>query len=476
MRKFHRCRSLGLVAAALVVSACGDDSIPDTASACAHQLGEACVGVPQGPVCDTDVCTANVDCSHVVTVASDAALASAAASATAGTCIALSPGAYAPVVLPGGVSLLGKGASYVTIGGVQVGAGSAAVVRGMKVTTGGVYLDGATDARIESVRVVRSAEDGIQASGGSSFSAVMIDVDGSGRYGIGVLDAAGATIDGAAISGGAGPGIWAQCSDGCACAQHPELTITSSLIQNNKIVGVSLIGVAGTLDHVDVRDNTEQVGTFIPGGGISASQCSTLTATALRVLDNTSFGVLVDNSKATVGASGNGLGVEVSRNAPGFWVQHLAQDGTQPVELQYCELEANSGVALGVSGESKGIMFWNSAVTGTVGLTVPVLENGNAGKAKVGDGISWLDGSELDIKGVTLSGNERQSVLIDGAVAPGSSIADLTLSGGDETKGVLQQNLPTGGMQPNIGSNAPQITASMDEQVPVPRPPAVPSL
>src|SRR4051812_18964527 len=68
-----------------------------------------CAGVPQSSICDSDACTAGVNCTSTLNASSDATLADAASKAKAGACIVIAPGTYAGVVLPGGVSLLGKG-------------------------------------------------------------------------------------------------------------------------------------------------------------------------------------------------------------------------------------------------------------------------------------------------------------------------------------------------------------------------------
>jgi len=69
----------------------------------------------------------------------------------------------------------------------------------------------------------------------------------------------------------------------------------------------------------------------------------------------------------------------------------------------------------------------------------------------------WCQGSRVEMDGVTLAGNERASVIIDGPVGEGSRIAHLTLSDGDESKGILQQDLPAGGLEPEIGPGAPAL-------------------
>ena len=67
------------------------------------------------------------------------------------------------------------------------------------------------------------------------------------------------------------------------------------------------------------------------------------------------------------------------------------------------------------------------------------------GPADVGDGILWHEGAFASFTNLTLDGNARSSVLIDGEVATGSAFANVTLQGGDEGKGIVQQSF-TGGV------------------------------
>jgi hypothetical protein len=80
---------------------------------------------------------------------------------------------------------------------------------------------------------------------------------------------------------------------------------------------------------------------------------------------------------------------------------------------------------------------------------LPVVDqNGNPGSKTVGDGLDWLDGSELTIDALTLGGSARQSLLIDGPAT--GDIMSLTLEAGE--KPGLQQSWMTGDAQPTLGS------------------------
>ncbi|MEJ7734990.1 MAG: hypothetical protein WKG00_38100, partial [Polyangiaceae bacterium] len=134
-------------------------------------------------------------------------------------------------------------------------------------------------------------------------------------------------------------------------------------------------------------------------------------------------------------------------------------------------MSANSGVGLGFGGGEKGIIIiCKSAITGTEEALLPVFENSmDLGSSQMlGDGLEWLGGSVAELEQVSLSGNARASILIDGAAS--GSLVDVTLSGGDEQKGILQQSLGSGEPQPTLGVNAPAGHRTT-EQLAVAKPP-----
>ncbi len=298
-------RSLPALSALLVLAATGctsgggDDG--DKAPAVCpegNEIAGVCAGVPASALCGADACTAGVACSSVISASDDASLASAASSATAGACIALAPGAYGDVALPGGVSLLGKGARDVTLSRVTLGAGgTGAVLRGVTVKGGGVEVLG-EGAQITSCLIDGSSGAGVTVGPNASLSMASSEVTSSTTYGVSAFDVASLAIDTSIIRGSSGPGLWAQCASGCDCPAAPVASIKHTIIRDNKIVGVSMVGVAGSLEAVDVRDNAEAPN-FQGSGGVSIAGCSTVKASGLRVLDNSSFGVLVDGSSAT---------------------------------------------------------------------------------------------------------------------------------------------------------------------------------
>jgi hypothetical protein len=410
-----------------------------------------CAGVPPD---DPASCRSSGPCANPVDVADDAALQAAIANAQKGTCIALAPGQYGEVTLPAGVSLTGTSVADVTVQGVTLAPGDGAHLCGLLVGASGVQIQGATNVAIDSVRVSGSAGVGIDAAPGSTVTITRSEIVGSGSHGLtalGATDSTSIALDQTVITGSSGAGLWMQCQAACGCAA--QLTAKTSVVHDNHVVGLSLVGITASMDVVDVgrtlpgdKTNTGQY-----GGGLSITGCANASATNLAVHDNASFGVLVDGASATFGNT-TGDGADISGNLMGLWIQNVSV--TQTVHLENGNLEGNRGVGIGVSGGSHGIIICRSKVSSTVSQALPV---GGGGVKEVGDGLNWLDGSEVTIEDLTLSGNARASLLIDGSAH--GTLTNVTLAGGDESKGILQQNFPAGGSQPGV-TNSPPITTT----------------
>src|SRR6185369_1243976 len=121
----HRIRrgvtaSVLTLAGATALTACGHTPPKCPAG---NEVCGVCAGVPVDDVCNSDTCTAGVMCLAVIDVPDNAALAAALQGASAKSCIALAPGNYGEIELPGGVSLLGRSAASVDVVKVTVGAG-----------------------------------------------------------------------------------------------------------------------------------------------------------------------------------------------------------------------------------------------------------------------------------------------------------------------------------------------------------------
>lgn len=475
--------------AALSSSGCGGDEESPAPAVCAdgHTIGGTCAGVPAEPLCSSDVCTDGVGCSATIEARDTAGLTAALAKASAGSCIALGPGDYGDVTLPGGVSLLGRGAAFVRVAHVVVGAGKDTVVRGVAVS-GGVELSGATGARLDSVRIAGSSKDGIDVGEGDSVAIVSSEILDAGRYGVRAFDTGAVSVERSIISGSRGPGLWAQCAKGCDCPASPDVHLDAVIVKNSKLVGVSLVGAKATLADVEIADNALSMD-FQPSGGMAVSSCSTIDAVRLHVHDNSYYGVFIDHSAATLGGPDTKNGFEIDHNRFGLWIESPDED--KPIQLYNGLLEGNRGVGVGFTGGTKGIIIYDFQVRKTQFEAMPVLSGGlDVGSQFVCDAVSWQKGAQATIEGLTLSGNDvpeetpdpslpppapRASVLIDGAVGAGSSLARVHLEGGDESRKVVQQSLPAGGATPKIGDDVPPIAQSDKELFSVPAAPAGPA-
>ena len=448
---------------------CADE--PPAPSGCkeGNTIGDVCAGVPNDPVCEEEYCTEGVACASIIEVNSGAAFGEAVGRAQAGTCIALATGSYGAVLLPQGVSLLGKGADFVTIAGIETG-GPAVTVRGVSITSGSLTVrDGDTTFLMS--RIVDSLEDGVTAGASSSVTIDASEIRNAKRYGISAFDVSGLSINNSIIHGkesGGGPGVWAQCSGGCACTGSTNVSLTNVSLVGNQVVGLSLVGAVASLHNVEVKHTT--VGSnFEAGGGISASGCSEVTATQVSIIDNADFGMLVDDSSLDVD------GLKVTGNLRGLWLQKigLSMPGTKAV-VRNGELTGNLGIGVGVAEVSVGVEILDTTVSETKTIALPVLVNGvSAGAQNVGDGITWKDESTVLLGNVTVMSSDRASVLIDGGVGSGSSIANAVISGGQY--GILQQNFDAtmGDIQPTLTASPP-IEVSMVEILGVPDNIAIP--
>ena len=425
-----------------------------------------CAGVPQAALCDEDACTDGVECAETVTAGDDSALASALTGAAAGTCIALAPGSYGAVTLPAGVRLLGKSADSVSVESITLGPGNGGVVRGVSVGAGGIVVQG-KGATIESVRVLGAEMAGIDVANEAAVTVRGSTIEGGSRYGITAADGATVTVENTLVEGNDGPGVWAACSADCDCAAPPDLVMKSSIVRDNHVGGIVLFGSMMLLEAVDVTGTLvgDDFAYGLGGGGVSVAGCSRLTARDLHVFDSQSYGLLIDDSNATVGDPTGATSIEVSGNAIGVWAQHISQSAPQTVTLDGLTVDDNAGVGIGAAGDSVGLIICKTAVTRT---KMSDLYVAGGGSQQVGDGLLWLDGSEITIDSLSLGGSARASVVIDGEAT--GAMSNITLSDGDEAKGIVQQGY-SGGAQPTTDEGAPPITTSPDALFAIPEAP-----
>ncbi|WP_437670767.1 right-handed parallel beta-helix repeat-containing protein [Sorangium sp. So ce131] len=432
-----------------------------------NEIRGACAGVPQAAVCDDDTCTEGVACTDVARAGSDAELQAAAAEAMPGSCIALAPGAYGAVALPGGVSLLGRAADDVAVEEVALGAGEGAVVRGL--TTSSVHLRGATEAKIASVRVRGSAGSAVIVEPRSSVAVISSTIEGAGRYGLFAVDALAVSLDRVVIAGAGGPGLWVQSSSECAAPPaQPALDVKSSIVRESHIAGVALFGAKASIEGLDILATApgEAFETGRHGGGLTIARCSDVEAKGLRVHDSTSYGVLAFRSKATLGGAGPDEDVEIHRNVMGLLIRNIPESFL----IEDAQLDENEGFAIGIFGASRGVVIRRCRVSNTRLKTLPTLGT-EAGAEDVGHGLVWTAESEATISDLIVSGSALASVLIDGEVT--GMLRNVTLSGGDEARGILQQNFTRGGSQPRVVEATPALQATEGERYPVPAPPEV---
>jgi hypothetical protein len=447
-------------------SGCEDDPAPP----CTQFEGQ-CIGVPPGGVCDDDYCTEGIACASIVEVENDDDLAAAAADAPAGTCLALEEGNYGAVTLPGGVSLLGSGADFVIVASVRMQSGSGAVVRGVGVSEG-VVFEGPGSARIEAVRIT-GGPDGVRAEAGTELTVADSEITGSAQHAVVAVDARSLSLERSHIHGAGGPGLWAQCAGGCDCADKSVVSLDHVLVERTHHIGVSVVGAVATLRSVAIR-NTEQLSEPLQlpgGGGLLAAGCSELFANGVTVEHSDSFGLLMQSSSGALGDDLESKGIIIVDNKVGIWLSDVSG-----VTLQNADVHDCRGVGIGIGGdlESRGIIIVDNKVGHTASEPLLVEPATSGQQETVGHGLVWTNGAEVRVDGLALAGNALQSMLIDGPVFEGSALNNVTLSEGDETKGIVQQLVMTGDAEPTVEGGTPAITREPTKVADVPAPPSVP--
>ncbi|NUQ71998.1 MAG: right-handed parallel beta-helix repeat-containing protein [Polyangiaceae bacterium] len=431
-----------------------------------------CVGVPATAVCGVDTCTEGILCADIIEVRDDGELNTAIAGATSGACIALAPGTYGPASLPAGVSLVGKSAADVAVLGVTLNGGDGAVVRGLTIQSGGLKINGATGAQINSVLIDGSGVEGVHVAPASEAKIVASTIRGSNRYGVKIGDGADVTIEASIIETSQGPGIWAGCSGACTdCTAPPKLSVTGSIVRENHVGGIALFTTWADLKNVDVL-RTKSGDTWhaeAGGGGLSVMSCSNLVARGLRIHDSASYGVLIEASSTNMSSESAPDGdIDIRRNLMGVWVQNV--EAPQSVVLTRALLDGNKAVGVGTSGATKGFVFRRSVVQNTVMHAVVAESDGNPIEdTMVGDGFVWRDESSVTIESVNFINNARVSILIDGPAE--GSIKNVHLSGGDEKKGPFIQKVSNKDAKPAVDGETPPLSTSKKETFAVPNAP-----
>ena len=463
-----RAREPAAALLALALLGCGGRSLTvggkggggsDATPSCQYLVGGVCAGVPPEPLCQDAYCTDGGTCGKIFPVASYAELAQAAADAHFDDCIALAPGSYPPILVKPGVSLFGASAAAVTIEGIT-GVSGAARLAGLTVGASGIALGGGV-VSIDSVRMTldpKLQKSAILGSGSVTLTLSRSEISGAGVYGVRVL-AGKVTMDRTVVHDCKGPALWAGCNDGCKCAAPVKVAVTSSLLDHNGLVGMSLVAASAWLQNVEIR-HTAVGANFNGGGGLALSQCSTMTALQLTAADNTDYGVLIDDSTATLDS------IQVSGNLRGIWLQRIGKSQQSGAFRLNCGvLSGNTALGFGVDVGSRDVGLSSVTIADTKLVTVAVLKNGQAAMAQVGDGFAWGGLSQVNVDGLTVSNSARLGVLINGNVKDMSSLSNVTLAGGDEAKGMWQQNIGANAVSPALNA-APALQKSSGEQFP----------
>jgi hypothetical protein len=441
--------------------------------ACTEIFGE-CVGVPVEPVCDDDACTEGIACANVLSVEDDGELDEALASAAPGDCIALAPGSYHGATVPAGVSLLGKDAGEVAIGAVALAAGSGSWVRGLEIE-GGLDIGAATSVHVDAVRIVGGTY-GVHAGAGASIVVERSEIEGAVEQAVLATDAARIDVSRSIIRGAGAGGLWVQCAAGCACAARPSANLDLVLVQSNANVGVFSSGADLGVRRVFV-DNTLPGADFGPGGGLVATQCSNVVYASLLIQSGVasagdhaplSYGMLVDGASAAPFGSGTEeKGIVIIGGMPGVWIQGSPMSPEQSVVLDGLDIAGAYGAGLGFDLAAKGIVIIGGKVGNTMARIGPTEKRTyniatdtwdvTYSQANVGIGFTWKGASSATIDGLEIGGSGTHSIIIDGPVGAGSEIVGATLTGGDETKGVVQQTVDDMDAAPELGAAAPAL-------------------
>ncbi len=399
-------KSPSILTLILVTAAAGCSSSSDGDSvrpACNEhaKLEGACPGVTSAASTTTVACSATIDAN------SPADLESKLPSAKPGNCVNLGAATFGAITLPAGVHLVGKGASSTKVEGVTVNgaAGSNAVITGVNVGRGGIVASGGGTLEINSVHISGAAGPGISALD-TSLTVSTSTIDGSGSF-----------------------GVEAACKANCT----PRLTLLLRrvLLKNNHAMGVLAQNVDATLEGVQI-EGTQPVD-FQFGRGIEVAWGGTLKAKNLAVLGNSEVGIFVQEGSADLSnfvSSGNLRGVQLQAIVGG-------------AKLDNFEVLDNTALGIGITNGSRGIIVQGGRVASTKMLSVPV---DIGGLNEVGDGINWLDSSEVKIAStVKIESSARMPVIIS-SNSMGSF--DGTLAGGDEKQGIIVQ----GGLEPSMPS------------------------
>jgi hypothetical protein len=380
-----------------------------------------------------------------------------------GTCLALVSGSYEAVELPPGVSLVGDGREVVTLVGVTVNGGEAAVlstftVRGLGITIAG----GATGLEISNVHVDESGGDGIDVQAGAAVTLADVEIDDITNVALKATDAVEVVLEDVRIAR-ADAGIIARCASGCDCAAPSRVSLTAVSIADAARIGLGLSGVEATIAAVevsDVRDNLLDYTGPRPAA-VVATGCAHVEGHSLRISKTGSIdgahGLLIDGASALLGTDA-ARGVDIQGATGGIWIQNV--NAQLPVELRFVKLHGNQAAGLGIGPGSGGIVLEDIQLLETAPVDVPVYVDGVAGKESVGDAFIWHEGAQATVDELTIAASGRLGLIVDGPVGAGSLLGRVTL--GEGSGALVQQNLTTTGALETTAETPPVQTLSTE--------------
>lgn len=293
----------------------------------------------------------------------------------------------------------------------------------------------------EGVKLVAFEDASFAGDDPAKAAVTVVGGDGTGLYGARVTSAAGEGVR--ALGGpaelrdlvveGAGAGaLVATCEDGGCVEGGRAVRVDDSVLR------ASAVGLLahGALVEVKGGEISAHEGAALASGyGLVAAAGARVVLDGTRVADNAQEGVLLDG--ATTRAQLTDV-VIANNQGRGVWAQGLrgsADDPALRVEGDATVLENNAVAGLG-SLDSRGIIFVNGRVAGTVAKPIPtdlgVIE-------EVGDGVGLFGGTgEVRLDGVDLTGNARTQLLIDEGEA-GIIFVNGTMTG--DLKAVIQDTV-----------------------------------
>lgn len=375
-------------------------------------LGASCVPdrVPDGVTCD-ELRAGGRGASE---------LSAALAEAAAGDCVVAEEGEYAGAfTVPAGVKLIAAGD---------------ATFRGDDAEAPAVLLVGGARSGAYGVRVLGAEGEGIRVEGGP---AELHDVE--------VADASASALV-------------LTCAEGCT-DESDAIEVVRAVLRSSRF-GLWAHGTRVIASDGESGDHDSAA--LTSGYGVIASEGADLTLTGFRVSGNTQVGVLVDGGEGTRAVLRD---VEVSQNeGRGVFAQGLRGTSDEPALSIEGEsrLEGNGVVGLG-SVDSRGIIFVNGRVAGTVARPIPT-DLGSI--EEVGDGVGLFDGTgDVRLDGVELAGSARAQLLVDEGQA-GIIFVNGEIAG--EVKAVVQNTAVEVELPPGVLSELSERLGVQAERLELP--------